>query len=95
MNVIVLKIDNRNSSTIENLSHQIPIVDSLPKFALNKGGGFASPLSRRAKSRHHFCFAKMMAEREGFEPSIPVSRDTRLAGERLRPGSAISPLLVL
>src|SRR5689334_20621616 len=26
-----------------------------------------------------------MAEREGFEPSIPVSQYTRLAGERLRP----------
>ena len=35
-----------------------------------------------------------MAEREGFEPSIPVSRNTRLAGERLRPNSAISPHLL-
>jgi hypothetical protein len=26
-----------------------------------------------------------VAEREGFEPSIPVSQYTRLAGERLRP----------
>ena len=30
-------------------------------------------------------YAKKMAEREGFEPSIPVSQYTRLAGERLRP----------
>jgi hypothetical protein len=27
----------------------------------------------------------IVAEREGFEPSIPVSQYTRLAGERLRP----------
>ena len=28
---------------------------------------------------------EIVAEREGFEPSIPVSQYTRLAGERLRP----------
>jgi hypothetical protein len=28
---------------------------------------------------------ELVAEREGFEPSIPVSQYTRLAGERLRP----------
>ena len=27
----------------------------------------------------------MMAEREGFEPSVEVSPNTRLAGERLQP----------
>ena len=27
----------------------------------------------------------MVAEREGFEPSVPVSQHTRLAGERLQP----------
>ncbi len=30
-------------------------------------------------------YFKSVAEREGFEPSIPVSQYTRLAGERLRP----------
>ena len=37
----------------------------------------------------------VFTEREGFEPSIPVSQYTRLAGERLRPYSAISPFIIL
>jgi hypothetical protein len=45
-------------------------------------------LRRRARSRHHFCFAKMMAEREGFEPSVPVTRYTRFPIVPLRPAQA-------
>ena len=33
-----------------------------------------------------------MAEREGFEPSIPFVRYTRLAGERLRPLGHLSAM---
>ena len=63
-------------------------------FATNKGGGFALRQRRRGEITPKFAL-QILAEREGFEPSIPVSRDTRLAGERLRPGSAISPQVVL
>ena len=34
-----------------------------------------------------------IAEREGFEPSVPFKRDTHLAGERLKP--ARPPLLII
>ena len=44
------------------------------------------------KGQYYYC-PFIFTEREGFEPSIPVSQYTRLAGERLRPYSAISPLL--
>ena len=39
----------------------------------------APPLLLRqwARSRHVFCLAKNMAERVGFEPTVPVSRDSR------------------
>ena len=36
-----------------------------------------------------------MAEREGFEPSRPVSQPTRLAGERLQPLGHLSILKIL
>lgn len=47
-------------------------------------------------TKGQYCYCPfILTEREGFEPSIPVSQYTRLAGERLRPYSAISPLYLL
>ena len=46
------------------------------------------------KGQYYYC-PFILTEREGFEPSIPVSQYTRLAGERLRPYSAISPFIIL
>ena len=47
--------------------------------------GFRRPLVKNKKARLSLTGLFNMAEREGFEPSIPFNGYTPLAGARLRP----------
>ena len=74
---------------------QLTVADILPAYPSYSVGVRWLQIPCKYKKDSIYNCPFVFTEREGFEPSIPVSQYTRLAGERLRPYSAISPFIIL